>query len=418
MKALLENLQLDPLSVGEGIDTGAEEELFRRAGQQATVQAMAARWEQSDAAVEVRCQQCLQPMQGWGRRQKTIQTICGSVVLNRRTYYCQACQQLRAPLDERLQVDHTGITPGLSRLICRTSLELAYDQSQSLLTDTLGFAPCSAREIERVADRHGQHLERLQSQAPAPEISVRQSSRKTYCLAIDGVMIPGLPDPAEHRLNWHDVKLAVAFDPKQVREPFYVAGREDNVSFGSRLWRQLQTRQLPVSQFHLVLADGAPWIWNLADEHLHGVPQLLDFYHAAEHLHATAQAIWQDPIATIWWQRRLDQLKQGHIDNFFAALKLLARRHSTADPELSPARLLEYFHNNRQRLNYRWALDQKLPIGSGSVESAARHIVQQRLKQSGMRWSDPGAQAVLNLRTLHRNGQFEQYWENLAAAGL
>ena len=409
---------MDRLDSEADIDTGAEEELFRRAGQQAAAQAMAARWEQSDAVVQVQCGQCGQPMESWGRRKKTIHTICGPAGLSRRTYYCRCCQQMRAPLDERLQVDQTGITPGLSRLICRTSLELAYDQSQQLLTDTLGFVPCSAREIERVADRHGQHLERLQSQGQILQVSSGKSLPKAYCLAIDGVMIPGLPDPVQHCLNWHDVKLAVAFDPRQVREPFYVAGREDNVCFGSRLWRQLQARQLHSAQFHMVLADGAPWIWNLVDEHLHGVPQLLDFYHAAEHLHATAQAIWPDSIATNWWHRRLDQLKEGRLDNFFAALQWLDRRHTTTDPELSPARLLDYFQNNRQRLNYRWALDNKLPIGSGSVESAARHIVQQRLKQSGMRWSDPGAQAVLNLRTLHRNGQFEQYWENLAAVGL
>jgi len=72
----------------------------------------------------------------------------------------------------------------------------------------------------------------------------------------------------------------------------------------------------------------------------------------------------------------------------------------------------------KERLNYRWALAENLPIGSGSVESAARHIVQQRLKQAGMRWSDAGAQAILNLRTMHRNGKFEQYWENLQAVGL
>jgi hypothetical protein len=59
-----------------------------------------------------------------------------------------------------------------------------------------------------------------------------------------------------------------------------------------------------------------------------------------------------------------------------------------------------------------------LPIGSGAVESGAGHIVQQRLKQSGMRWSDPGAQAILNLRSLHRNGEFEQYWANFAAVGF
>ncbi len=65
-----------------------------------------------------------------------------------------------------------------------------------------------------------------------------------------------------------------------------------------------------------------------------------------------------------------------------------------------------------------WASKHHLPIGSGAVESAAGHLLQQRLKQSGMRWSDPGAQAILNLRTLHRNGEFEQYWENFAAAGF
>jgi len=65
---------------------------------------------------------------------------------------------------------------------------------------------------------------------------------------------------------------------------------------------------------------------------------------------------------------------------------------------------------------YTDALNKNLPIDSGTVESAGKHIVQQRLKQSGMRWSLPGAQAVLNLRTRHRNGQLEQYWENYAAA--
>jgi hypothetical protein len=90
----------------------------------------------------------------------------------------------------------------------------------------------------------------------------------------------------------------------------------------------------------------------------------------------------------------------------------LAKRQHTEDPEVSPQRLLKYFEDNRERLNYVSALQRHLPIGSGQVESAARHIVQQRLKQSGMRWSDCGAQAILNLRTLHRNGAFEQYWEN------
>jgi len=126
--------------------------------------------------------------------------------------------------------------------------------------------------------------------------------------------------------------------------------------------------------------------------------------------------LWAEGIASGWWHRRLDQLKAGELGNFFAALKLIARCHQTRDPQFSPKRLLRYFEENRQRLGYAEALRRNLPIGSGVVESAGRHIVQQRLKQSGMRWSLPGAQAVLNLRTRHRNGQFEQYWEDVATA--
>ena len=151
--------------------------------------------------------------------------------------------------------------------------------------------------------------------------------------------------------------------------------------------------------------------------HFPKVPQLLDFYHAAEHLHQTAAALSTEGIANAWWHRRMDQLKAGELGNFFAALKLIAKRSQTSDPAVSPERLLRYFEENRGRLGYADALRKKLPIGSGVVESAARHIVQQRLKQSGMRWSLPGAQAVLNLRTRHRSGQFEQYWENVAAIG-
>jgi hypothetical protein len=122
-----------------------------------------------------------------------------------------------------------------------------------------------------------------------------------------------------------------------------------------------------------VIADGAPWIWNLADLHFRGVTQLLDFYHAAEHLHAMAVALWSDGIANTWWGRRLDQLETGELDNFFAALKPIAKRRTTSDPAVSPERLLYYFEENRHRLGYTEALKRNLPIGSGAVESRETH---------------------------------------------
>jgi hypothetical protein len=299
------------------------------------------------------------------------------------------------------------------RVVCRVALELAYNPTTLLLRDTLGFAPCSSREVERIAKRHGEKMDRAET-GSVPRVSVRRQKKPVYCLAIDGALIPGLPDPREHRVIWHEVKLATVFDPREIENPFYVAAPEDAETFGHRLWREFESRGIDGTCLLQILGDGAPWIWNLAEMYFPGVPQLLDFYHAAEHLHQTAEALWPAGIASSWWHRRLDQLKNGELGNFFAALKLIAKRRQTSDPDLSPSRLLQYFETNRERLGYALALPRNLPIGSGVVESAARHIVQQRLKQSGMRWSLPGAQAVLNLRTRHRSGQFEQYWENFS----
>ncbi len=397
------------------IDAGAEEELFRRLGQAAASEQLRQRWEAADGPRIWQCERCQESLKPMGRRTKQVQTVCGELQLRRRVYYCRQCGQMRIPLDERLGIVKGSMTAGLMRLVCRTALELPFEQSQQLLTESLGFAPCSAREVERVAGRHGQLLEQRE---PSGGAIHEPAKRVRYCLAIDGTMIPGLPDRTMHRVSWHEVKLAVGFDPREIEPTFYVAGREDFESFGQRLWQQLQRRGLDQTSFQLILGDGAPWIWKLADLHLPGVSQLLDFYHAAQHLYATADLLWPAGKGNGWWQRRLTQLKQGELRKFFAALQRLARTHRKDDSDSSPQRLLQYFQENQNRLRYKWAAEHQLPIGSGVVESGAGHIVQQRLKQSGMRWSDPGAQAILNLRTLHRNGGFEQYWENFAAVGF
>lgn len=418
---LLREVNLDQLSGVGAIDSGAEEELFRRVGQQAAGELLVKRWQEADAGEIVKCEQCQESMRPLGRRKKMLQTVCGTVEITRRVYYCSQCQQTMAPLDRRLRVERGGMTPGLMRLVCRTALELPYQQSARLLTDTLGFSPCSAREIERIAKEHGLKIEgsKLTEDPTSPKRYSKQQRKPTYCLAIDGVMIPGLPDADEHRLNWHDVKLAVMTESRGIGEPIYVAGREGAERFGKRLWGEIERRGLDKDSFVLIVADGASWIWNLAEMHLPGVPQLLDFYHAAEHLYATAELVWgEGKTKDIWWHRRLAQLKEGRLTEFFAALKRLAKAFGDSESDYSPKRLLRYFSDNRARLNYKWAIENNLPIGSGTVESAARHIVQQRLKQSGMRWSDEGAQSILNLRTLHRNGEFEQYWEDFAAAGF
>jgi hypothetical protein len=414
---------LEALGTESEIDSGAEEELFRRIGQEAAKDALVKRWQEADGVVEIECGSCGRKAKKLGVRERRMQSLCGPMKIQRQVYYCENCQRTEIPLDERLGIGECGMTPGLMRVVCRTALELAYEQSHKLLSDTLGFTPCSAREVERIAKEHGGKIESLMNEHGLLEIVARPVKRwrkARYCMAIDGVMIAGLPDPETHRLAWHDVKVGVLFDSRGLDSTTYVAGRESVEPFGERLWKHIQGQGLDEKDFRVVLGDGAPWIWNLADMHLPTVPQLLDLYHAAEHLSHTAKAVWPEKTANNWWHCRVVQLKEGRLDNFFASLKWLARsNHSKnyrGEENHSPQRLLRYFLENKSRLNYLWASEQHLPIGSGVVESAARHIVQQRLKQSGMRWSDSGAQAILNLRTIHRSNQFEQYWEGLSVS--
>jgi hypothetical protein len=290
---------------------------------------------------------------------------------------------------------------------------MAYQPTKELLTDTLGFSPCSAREIERIANVHGEAMgEPTEAKPPA----CRHSNKKFLHLSMDGTMIPGLADSQEHRLKWHEVKVAAVVDVRNITAPFYVANTEDAEAFGKQLSKEMLSRGMDGHEVAQITADGAPWIWNLADMYYPDAKQLLDFYHAAEHLHKTAAALWPKETADSWCHERLEQLKSGDLNDFFTELERTADEHAEDDSALGPKRLLNYFETNRSRLGYAEALNNNLPIGSGVIESAGRHIVQQRLKQSGMRWSIPGAQAVLNLRTRHRSGQFEQYWENFAAA--
>jgi hypothetical protein len=421
LKDFLTELEIEPPGLSGSIDTAADEEIYRRVGYHAITAALAQRWEAADGAMIMQCAGCRQTMKPIGGRKKDVHTICGTVAVKRRKYYCGKCERTIAPLDQRLGIDETGITPGMMRILCRTALELAYMKSESLLTDILGFRPCSAREIERIANKHGEKLEgRISAESVSDVTGSSHCNSRKYCLMIDAAMIPGLPDPVEHKLTWRDVKLAVGIDPTDVRLPFYVAGREDVGRFGKRLWHYLESHGLDVINFCLILGDGAHWIWTLADLLFPKVPQLLDFYHAAEHLYATAKLVLPEAQARRWWHTRLAQLKAGDVDHFFQALRRLVKAHQSPsfEDEDSPEKLLAYFVSNKSRLDYPWAIRNKLPIGTGAVESACRHIPQLRLKQSGMRWSDPGAQSILNLRTLHRNGEFEQYWEDFAASGF
>lgn len=165
------------------------------------------------------------------------------------------------------------------------------------------------------------------------------------------------------------------------------------------------------------LADGANDNWTYLSSILPNGVEILDFYHAAEHLDAALGSVYGD--GTVEARKRFEALRfvlreeQDGAEKVIRSLDYLRKRHSD---NKTVVRELAYFRNNRHRMHYQRFAAEGLPIGSGVVEAACKTLVTQRMKQSGMRWEQKGGQAILTLRGWTQSGdRFDRAWALLAA---
>jgi len=213
--------------------------------------------------------------------------------------------------------------------------------------------------------------------------------------------------------GWHEVKLGLVagWEDGRLQRPGYLAARASAEAFGGQLlaeaarWQGGVTgRGLAVLRAALILGDGAAWIWKLADDHWTQRLEGVDFYHASEHLATVAQALVADAAdARAWTTARCQELLTAGPAPVLAAL----RQATAATP---PAREIlrrdrGSFRQHAARMAYPTLRLDGLPIGSGAIEAAAAHVVQQRLQRPGLRWSTAGARAVLTRRARDRSGR-------------
>lgn len=164
-------------------------------------------------------------------------------------------------------------------------------------------------------------------------------------------------------------------------------------------------RNLAVLRPVHVLGDGAPWIWNVAADHFGTRTEVVDFYHASEHLWDVARALHGSGTteAAVWADARIGELYDDGVGPVRAALA--AARPPSADAAEVLRVERGYFTANATRMDYPTIRGRGLPIGSGAVESCARHVVQQRMKRPGQRWSEVGGRAMLALRSCYSSGR-------------
>lgn len=364
------------------------------------------------------CPRCGRKAQAHQERSRQVLTQCGAVTLERPWYTCTRCHHGWSVVETTLGVtSRQRSSPGLVAWLVRLGATTDYREAAELLDELTGLA-VGAETIRRECVRIGTAIRVAEAE------TIRQTQRtREAAEPLDGA--PGMlvleADGANILFTdgWHEVKIGMVagWDGDRLIAPSYVAAREAAAVFGPRLateaarrgaleidrWEGGVTRRgLAILRPAAILADGALWIWGLADEYVDQRIEISDFYHAAEHLHTAAVACFPDPTeATAWVDARKGELLTVGPAPVLAAFDRL----TPPNPKAAEARRVErsYFASRVERMDYPTLRLDGLPIGSGAIESAADHVVQRRMKRAGMRWSTLGGDAILALRARLRS---------------
>ena len=380
---------------------------------------------------QAHCAQCDRLLTARPAVSRTVETMVGSVQLERPYFYCTVCRCGRYPFDETL-----GLTPGRLQLdvhkaAARVVIDMPYDEAQTLFGDLTGVGMGS----ERMHTLTNQAAEGLTVLDVAPsrdemerriaEMAAGRFRRPVVVLGIDGAYVPTRPESARGRRpgqGRHRAKRArwkgQWRDAKGFR--FYLMDGDRIIHLLS--WHQIQTEAelgkalkqvkdaglIPFDQVRLcVVCDGASWIWKHVQLLFPHARQVLDYYHCTEYLQKMAKAQYGTSVQALEWvEATLTRLYLGKVA---AVLGGLRRMQATSDEAAKAiANCWDYLDAHRGRTHYRKLRQGGYPLGSGGIESSNKFICHVRLKRSGAWWYEINSNQMLALRCAKYNGTFPQ----------
>jgi hypothetical protein len=364
-------------------------------------------------------------------RSKQVVTVLAPVEVERAYYYCAPCRRGVIPKDQDLDIVDTSFSPGVRRMMGRVGAKEAFDEGRRDLEDLAGVL-VKTKAVERVAETLGQDVERFHQAEQQAALSGKLESMEvveTLYIAIDGTGVPVVPHETEGRrgkdetgrAKTREAKLGCVFTQTTVddqgrplRDPgstTYVGAIETAEQFGPRIYAEALRRGLKRAKRVVVLGDGAVWIRNIVEEHFPGAIQIVDLFHARQHLAELGKIVYgaANPKSKDWAAGRSEQLDEGNVAAILKALKRLRPRLPAVQKAVYEA--ATYFQTNSERMLYAQFRSQSFFVGSGVVEAGCKSIVGFRLKQSGMRWTVRGANAIIALRCSELSGRWEEFWE-------
>ena len=365
-------------------------------------------------------------------RDKVVDTVLGPVTVTRAWYHCAGCKHGLAPRDGELGVAGASISPGLAAMNDLAAAAGPFAKAATLLEDLAGVR-LTVKRVERAAEASG-----AAQAAAVRDRAALIAARKLVPLppwplpdklyaVIDGTGVPVTGKEtagrdgkgADGRARTREVKLAVFFtqdsldnDGYPVRDPdsaSHIATFEPAAAFSDLVKAEGIRRGADHVRQLTILGDGAAWIWGIATDKFPEATQIVDLFHAREHLNSLTRSLEFMLLdrKDQWLAARLEDLDYGDIDGIEAAVRkypLEGVKKDEVEKELG------YFLNNAPRMRYRWFRSRGLFVGSGVVESGCKAVIGQRLKLSGMRWTITGADAIATLRCQQASRPQDRIW--------
>jgi hypothetical protein len=371
------------------------------------------------------------------KREASLLTVFGRVTYERGYYAGCKCGKGQAPLDLALGLTPGGVSAGLAELLALAGVELAFDHSRRWVEKYLLFQ-VSENTIRAVTEERGEWIE-------ANETELKKHSQKPQWLQVRTVTdIPkrlyGSIDAAKVRIEprspdqkaiqeeaWRDMKVGCWYELERVpparrssrqrhkhdREQAvyrashlrYYCDITEAKTFGNLVWASGCRVKADLAIELVFVCDGAVWIWNLISHYYSHAVQIVDWYHALEHLEKiAAMAFGQKVDREAWLEAVTESLWNGQVSEVIRACQNLVGQCEAIQAEIP------YFVNNANRMDYARFRAAGYAIGSGTVESACKQIVTQRLKKPGAQWIVDGAVYTAKARAAWLSNE----WDTLA----
>lgn len=374
------------------------------------------------------CPHCTSKLIDRGIRERKIITICGPITIKRNYYRCPTCSMSYYPDDDRLKISRSITSKAFAKICSQIVIFTPFEHAAKTLND-IYHCGISETFLKELSDKAGTKLYKNSEYKGRMPYNLDTDTKALDVIYInaDGAMAP---IKGEKEIQYRENKLGLVYTGDDIVEKTSKSGNKkvtiSNKRFVSSIGEGVEPFKKMLyacalekgyrrSRKTILMTDGALWLKNMKDEYFLEALHILDWYHAVDHLWATARKMFgdnNDAACEAWVLPKKQLLWDGKINDVIKELVEEGLR-SNKKHQSALFELRGYYVSNRKSMKYDLSRKKGYYIGSGAIESANKYIMADRLKRTGMRWTLQHANSIIWLRCKYFEDQWDAFWDEM-----